>query len=244
MKKDNNKKMFYVFIGCITLSIIIMGATYAYFTANTKNDKDVKGSTNTTNFSMSVSRVTTVDMAYGLIPMKNKEAPHAAEQMCYDDNQNAGCQIYKITVTGDTDEVVFIDGYITTNPKDGVETRFTRVYPKEVTDKENNPKTIFTTTYTKDDFLDESFNEREVIKTGKRGSDPTRSLNHAEDYDCLLVENGQIGGDIGKEVSFYVMIWIYDDGTAQNFMQGMELVYTGEVTFITAEGNEIKASFD
>ena len=90
--------MFYVFIGCITLSIIIVGATYAYFTANTKNDKDVKGSTNTTNFSMSVSRVTTVDMAYGLIPMKNKEAPHAAEQMCYDDNQNAGCQIYKITI--------------------------------------------------------------------------------------------------------------------------------------------------
>ena len=244
MKKDNNKKMFYVFIGCITLSIIIIGATFAYFTANTRDENTVYGSTSTTSFSMSVSRVTTVDMAFGLIPMKNNEAPHSAEQLCYDDNENAGCQIYKIIITGDSNEVVFVDGYITTNPKDGVETRFTRVYPKEITDEENNTTTIFMTTYTKDDFLDESFNEREVIKTGKRGSDPTKSLNHADDYDCILVENEQIGGEVGNEAIFYVMIWIYDNGTNQDFMQGMELVYTGEVTFITAEGNEIKASFD
>ena len=30
--------MFYFLIGCISLSLLIVGATYAYFTASTKDD--------------------------------------------------------------------------------------------------------------------------------------------------------------------------------------------------------------
>ena len=100
-KKDinnSNKRVFYFFIGCMILSVIIIGATFAYFTASTVDSNTVHGGSYLTNFRLSVERVTTVDMAYGLIPMKNQESPHAAEQKCLDDFGNAGCQIYKITI--------------------------------------------------------------------------------------------------------------------------------------------------
>ena len=104
---NNNKKAFYFFIGCILLSVIIIGATFAYFTASTSDSNTVSGGTYLTNFRLSVERVTTVDMAYGLVPMKDSESPHAAEQKCLDDFDNAGCQIYKITVGTDSVDPVF-----------------------------------------------------------------------------------------------------------------------------------------
>ena len=70
------------------------------------------------------------------------------------------------------------------------------------------------------------------------------SLNRVDDYNALFVSNEQIGGDVGNSVDFYVMIWIWDDGTNQDFVQGQQIVYTGMATFISAYGNEIKASFD
>ena len=58
-----------------------------------------------------------------------------------------------------------------------------------------------------------------------------------------MVSNEKVGGETGKEVNYYVMIWVYDNGMEQNELQGMELAYTGSVTFQTAQGNEIKATF-
>lgn len=229
----------------MALSMIIIGATFAYFMANAQDFDTVHGGTYTTNFSLSVSRVTTADMAYGLVPMKNDEAPHAAEQLCYDDYGNAGCQIYKITVSTESEDIFFVDGYLTTTTKDGVETRFSRVYPKEIGDvTDDESKNIFYTDYTKDDFLDIDFNESDFIKTGFRESDIDKSFNRTDDYDCLLAQDEKIGGVAGQSLDVYVMIWVFDDGSNQNFMQGMEKVYSGMVTFLTAQGNEIKATFD
>ncbi len=242
---NSNKRMFYLFVGCMVLSVIIIGATFAYFAASSQDGNTVRGRSETTSFSMAISRVTMADIVNGLVPMKNSEAPHAAEQLCLDDNNNAGCQIYKITVSGGEDDVFFVDGYITFETKDGVEARFTRVYPKKVSED----KEIFTTKYTTDDFKDDSFDERAVIKTGSRNGNEG-GFNHKDDYDCLFVSNEQIGGtdknglEVATSRDFYVMIWIYDDGTSQDYMQGMEHVFNGEATFVTAEGNEIKATFD
>ena len=88
-----------------------------------------------------------------------------------------------------------------------------------------------------------------MIKTGSRNGNEG-GFNHKDDYDCLFVSNEQIGGadknglEVATSRDFYVMIWIYDDGTSQDYMQGMEHVFNGEATFVTAEGNEIKATFD
>ena len=246
-KVDN--KFFYLFVVCITLSIVIIGATFAFFTASSSDDNTVNGVTGATGFKLSVSKITSLDMTYGLVPMRNTEAPYAAEQLCYDDRGSVGCQIYKITLNIESEDVLFVDGFITTDVVDGIETRFTRVYPKVMSS--TNPETgevstdnIFTTNYTKSEMLEDSFDEDKYIKSGNAINAEGRLLNKTDDYDCLFVENEQLGGGNDTQVDFYLMIWIWDDGTNQDFIQGNELVYTGTVTFVTAQGNEIKATFD
>ena len=133
---------------------------------------------------------------------------------------------------------MFLDGYIVTNRQEGVETRISEV----ILDEENE---TFSTKYTREDFENAEFDETEYIKTGVRRSEEEVSLNHTDDHECLFIQNEKIGGqDIGKTREFYMMIWVYDNGEDQNYLQGMQLAYTGTVTFQTAEGNEITATFD
>lgn len=233
-----NNKMLYFLIGCISLSMLIIGGTYAYFTASTTDANTVTGDAATVSFGLTVQKITNVDMAYGLIPMKNNMAPYAASHQCRDNFGNAGCQLYKITVSADSDTVMFLDGYIVTNRQEGVETRISEVILSE-------DGKIFSTKYTREDFDKEDFDETKYIKTGVRGSTEDISLNHTDDYDCLFIENEKIGGEeVGRVREFYMMIWVYDNGQPQNELQGMQLAYTGTVTFQTAEGNEISATFD
>ena len=235
--KKIDKKMVYFLVGCLLLVMLVVGATYAYFTAKASNDNTVKGDAATVSFGLSVDKVTTVDMAYGLVPMKNNQAPKAAINKCHDDNNNAGCQLYKITITADSDTVMFLDGYVFMTPKDAkLETRITNVYTD---DKEN-----FYTKFTPEDFTKGDFDESNYIKTGVRVTDKETSPKRTEDYNCLVISDEKIGGDVGRTKDFYIMVWVYDNGEAQDYLQGMQLAYKGEVTFVTAEGNEISATFD
>ena len=247
MMGNTNNKMFYVFIACIVLSIVIVGATLAYFTASASDDTAVHGNSATTSFKLKVEKITDIDNAFGLVPMKNNQAPNAVKQKCDDDFGRAGCQIYKIIVEADSDTVMFLDGYIVTTPSDPkLETRFANVYTD---DEEEN----FNTKFEIEDFLDSNNLKNDYdadlgIKTGVKGirdeNTINNELNRTDDVDCLFVENEKIGGDIGTTRVFYVVMWVYDNGEAQDYLQGMQLAYHGEVTFITAQGNEISASFD
>ena len=226
------------FLGCcILFALLVIGATYAYFTAKASDNNTVKGDAATVSFGLTVDKVTTVDMAYGMVPMRNNQAPKAASNKCYDDNNNVGCQLYKITITADSDTVMFLDGYVFMTPKDErLETRIANVYTD---DKEN-----YYTKFTADDFKKDDFDESSFIKTGVRVTDSDTSPKRTEDYNSLIVSNEKIGGDVGRTKDFYIMVWVYDNGEAQDYLQGMQLAYQGSVTFITAEGNEISATFD
>ena len=170
-------------------------------------------------------------------PAAVNTAPKAASNKCHDDNNNAGCQLYKITVHSDSDTVMFLDGYVFMTPKDErLETRIANVYTD---DKEN-----YYTKFTADDFKRDDFDESSFIKTGVRVTDSDTSPKKTEDYNSLIVSNEKIGGDVGRTREFYIMVWVYDNGEAQDYLQGMQLAYQGSVTFITAEGNEISATFD
>lgn len=233
-----DRKLVYFVLGCLIFIFTVVGATYAYFTASAEDAETVYGESEAITFGLGVERVTSIDMAFGLIPMKNNQAPYAAEHMCRDALGNAGCQIYKIVVRTNSDMVMFLDGYIETFRKEGVETRFSEVFY----DKEAD---TFYTEYTAENFLEPGFIEDNYISTGVRGSDPAVSLNHTDDLGCLFIKNEQIGGsEEANERIFYVMIWVYDNGEPQDYLQGMQMAYTGKVTFQTAEGNEISATFE
>lgn len=250
-----DRKKLYFLLVCICLAMGIVGATYAYFTAKAVDDSTISGNAATVTFGLKVERVTTIDMAFGLIPMRNDQAPGAAQNKCYDDLGNAGCQLYRITVSADSDTAMFLDGYVETTKKPDVETRIAAVYT------DDNEQT-FNTKFTPLDFVDRSTLSDEYlanndigdlgIKTGVRGVDDSfleqnsihEPYNRENDVGCFLFSNQQIGGSYGRTRVFYMMIWVYDNGLAQDVLQGMELAYRGSVTFVTAQGNEISATFD
>ncbi len=241
----SKNKSYYVFSGCMILSIMIIGATYAYFTASATDENTVAGNTATVSFGLSVDKITTVDMAFGLIPMYDDRAPAAANSMCKDELNNPVCQIYKITVKADSNTVMFLDGYLTFTTKEGVDIAFTRVYPiieeDDNKDDETGNNSSITTFKTPDDFDVDS-----MVGNGVRNSPLDTVLNHEKDKNCLFVINDKIGGSGNDDLIniYYVMVWLHDTGLNQDSIQGMELAYSGTVTFTTAEGNEISATFD
>lgn len=127
-KREN---ILYMVMGIMTLMIAIVGATFAYFTATASNNTTITGNMATINFDMNVVKKSTVDEAKGgLIPMTNSMVEKAISNasgngICVDDNGNAVCQIYKITVTNAGTAGMFVDGYVTLTGGSGTPTDYT-----------------------------------------------------------------------------------------------------------------------
>lgn len=128
-RKRNN--IIYAAIGVMTLIIATIGATFAYYTATASNNTAIKGNMATITFDVSVVKKTTVDDDKGgLIPMTNSMVQKAVSNastkgICVDDNNNAVCQIYKITVTNSSTASMFVDGYVTLTGGSGVSQDYT-----------------------------------------------------------------------------------------------------------------------
>ena len=114
-KKNNINNIFYAVIGVATLIISVIGATFAYFTATASNNV-ITGNMSTIGFDLSVAKVNNADTAAGgLIPMSNnmmEAALKSSKGICLDDNGNAICQVYKITVNNTSTASIFLDGYV------------------------------------------------------------------------------------------------------------------------------------
>ena len=117
-KKNNGRGIFYGVIGVATLVVAIIGATFAYFTATGNDNGTITGNMATITFSLNVAKVTTADETKGgMIPMSNAMVQAGVdsaqgEGICLDDNDNAVCQVYKITVTNTGSASLFVDGYV------------------------------------------------------------------------------------------------------------------------------------
>ena len=127
-QKNTGRGIFYGVIGVATLVVAIIGATFAYFTATATNATNITGNMASVSFGLQVSKVTTADEKLGgMIPMSNSMVEAAVKgtnktdvnaatgtpQICVDDNGNAVCQIYKISVTNNGTAGMFLDGYVT-----------------------------------------------------------------------------------------------------------------------------------
>ena len=141
-QKNNGRGIFYGVIGVATLVVAIIGATFAYFTATASNNNVINGTMASISFNLSVKKVTTADEEYGgMIPMSNSmveaalsgktDAKVGAEtdpekpKICVDDNGNAVCQIYKISVVNGGTAGMFLDGYVSLSGGSGVATDVT-----------------------------------------------------------------------------------------------------------------------
>ena len=115
-QKNNGRGIFYGVIGVATLVVAIIGGTFAYFT-DTAGNNVITGNMASINLNLDVTKVTTVDETLGgMIPMSNNMVEAAVEsdtnKVCVDDNGNAVCQIYKITINNNSTAGQFVDGYV------------------------------------------------------------------------------------------------------------------------------------
>ena len=124
-KNQNGRGIFYGVIGVATLVVAIIGATFAYFTASQTNNNVITGNMATVNFGLSVTPVVNPGLQTGIIPMSNtmvEKAVSNSGKVCVDDNGNAVCQIYKITVSNSSTATMFVDGYVALAGGSGIPT--------------------------------------------------------------------------------------------------------------------------
>lgn len=137
-QKNNGRGIFYGVIGVATLVVAIIGATFAYFTATATNNTAITGNMATVSFGLDVHKVTKVDEEKkGMIPMSNGMVEAALtnrsdlssenkdHKICEDDNGNAVCQIYKISITNKGTASMLLDGYVSLTNGSGVATDYT-----------------------------------------------------------------------------------------------------------------------
>jgi len=114
-KNKNLSNIFYGVIGILVLMVAVVGATFAYFTATASNNV-LTGNMATIQFDVTVQKVSNADNIIGMIPMSNnmmEKALKSSKGICVDDNNNAVCQIYKITVINQSSAALLVDGYVT-----------------------------------------------------------------------------------------------------------------------------------
>lgn len=133
MNEQNRKKtnIIYAAIGVMTLIIATIGATFAYYTATSSVNTEIKGNMATVTFAIDVTKKSTADTTKGgLIPMTNSMIEKAVSNastkgVCVDDNGNAVCQIYKITIRNTGTVSMLVDGYVTLTGGSGTSKDYT-----------------------------------------------------------------------------------------------------------------------
>ena len=132
-QKNNGRGIFYGVIGVATLVVAIIGATFAYFTATqTAGNNVITGNMATISFGLKVEKIVDPGITSGMIPMSNDMIEAAVNNdknaTCVDDNGNAVCQIYKITVTNTSSAAMFVDGYVALAGGSGTPTDYPAAY--------------------------------------------------------------------------------------------------------------------
>ena len=142
--KNNGRGIFYGVIGVATLVVAIIGATFAYFTASATAVNNITGNMATISMDLSITKLVDPGETSGMIPMSNNMIETAvsgkqgstakANKTCVDDNGNAVCQIYKITITNNSSATMFTDGYVALAGGSGT--------PKDYTATKDNKTTM------------------------------------------------------------------------------------------------------
>lgn len=129
-EKKSKTNLIYVVIGILTLVVAITGATFAYYTATATVNNVITGNMASIKFDINVAKKTNVDNTSGLIPMTNSMVQKAVSNastkgICVDDNGNAVCQVYKITINNSSSAGMYFDGYVTLTGGSGTPTDYT-----------------------------------------------------------------------------------------------------------------------
>ena len=108
-------KFLYIFLAVMVLSIMTIGATYAYWAASTQSaSRDVQ--TESTIYSISMS-INPLYHDFSVIPMNDSDAVKALRNKCKDKYDRGACTAYVVNVYDYNEDLEYISGFmdITTN---------------------------------------------------------------------------------------------------------------------------------
>ena len=111
--EENNRKgtgVFYAVVGVATLVVAIIGATFAFFSAQATNNTDVKGTTaKGAALAIAITKVSDEATSKNMIPMLSTDLQKGVtgtnSKSCIDANGNTVCQVYKVTVTNGSEDI-------------------------------------------------------------------------------------------------------------------------------------------
>jgi len=266
MNENKTKNgLLYAVLGILVLVVSVTGATFAYYTAtNTSNDGTITGNMATITFGLSVTKKTHVDTEHnrGLIPMSNAMIQKAVTDasgngICLDDNSNAACQIYKITVNNTGSAGMFLDGYVSLTGGSGQSTdvatatttmRWAQVFCSEGTDGKLTACTTQLKTTTRTTGANGSANNISGIDTnwGALGTGSAHDLNNIKTNFADVTTTGWIAGNSYDIINRnYIRISYNPDGTyTQAADVSSALVYNQYIAPKDAVTNDNGDSYD
>ena len=239
--EENNRKgtgVFYAVVGVATLVVAIIGATFAFFSANATNDSAITGGTaEAGGVKLDVTPVTTTGT--NMIPLNLMDnttptnvATGAADQFadalgatkgtsCKDSNGNNVCQVYSIKVTNlSTTSTVQVRGTLTLNTEAAANMKWQLLTSGTAT--------------TRADFAT-------VVDKGVAG-DVTVGGNTGATGTAAASQTLAASGD----ATYYVLVWLEETGSAQETNDANK-AFKGTVNFnaVDAQGNTsgLTASF-
>ena len=258
--EENNKKGFnslYLVLGVATLVVAIVGATFAYFSASQTNNNitgniaeagglvlDVKSITYDPSFATTGNSIIPLDLIAGNTVDDEEEAVDAGDQFtsainnkCIDDLGNNICEVYKITVTNQSEtSTVQIRGTLS------LTSNATNMYWKQIN------ATTTTTSNTVGEGEEAVTTNYEILDTATEVTNYVAVKQGTEDGNYLTVdENGAVTNISltgGASKVFYVIVWLEEMGTAQESVDASTTdtprTYSGTVTFdaVDANGNK------
>ena len=121
--EENNRKgpgVFYAVVGVATLVVAIIGATFAFFSAQATSTEDVTGTTATgANLALTVTRVSDAATVANMVPMLDTDLQKGVtgtdSKSCIDANGNTVCQVYKVNIANGSNIAVNVKGTMTLN---------------------------------------------------------------------------------------------------------------------------------
>ncbi len=119
-KKERNKALFYSIIMVLML-IVVTSSTVAFFAIGKSDNETIVGESATEELALSVSTIT--DVSKGLVPIKEVDITKGLKgegSACIDANGNTVCQIYKLTVTNNSDVNIAVNGEVKLIPEAGL----------------------------------------------------------------------------------------------------------------------------
>lgn len=216
--EENNRKgpgVFYAVVGVATLVVAIIGATFAFFSANATDDTVIIGTTASgNNIALAIEPIAVpipedaAGKTNNLVPMFQKDIALGLAgtngRSCIDNNENVVCQVYKVTITNQGTAPLTIDATLNLSTAKGT---------GEGAGENMKWQLIKSAT--------------EVGDVGTMMSQGTAQLF----ADNKRLTEVALGDNVAE---YYIMIWLLDTGTQQDDIDA-GILYTGTV-FVTAVG--------